>query len=433
MEIYGKQINEIVSYFKRNEKKKEDYKIGVEFEHFIIDAYTLETVNYYEEKGVQNTLKALLKKGWKGKYEGENLLGLSKAGNNITLEPGAQFEISMKPHINISDIENEYMEFLRDIIPILDKNNQLLVAIGYHPKSKIDEIPFIPKERYKYMSEYLQAKGKLAHNMMKGTCATQVTLDYGSEEDYIKKFKVSNILSPVIAMMFDNAPFFEGDIYEGYSIRTAIWNDCDPDRCGIVDSIFNEQFGYNDYARYILNSPPILVDDGRAVKHTKNTLYREIFNPNEYTTEELEHVLTMVFPDVRTKKFIEIRMADSIPYPLNLSKIALWKGLIYDDENLDYLYKVFSDITYEEINLAKQDILKMGLDTKLGNETVFDIGKKLIELAKQSLNEDEKKYLIPLEEIYLDKKTPGKITKERLISGKKEAIKWCVLNHRLKG
>ncbi len=432
MNDYAKQINEIVSYFKKNEKLERDFKIGVEFEHFIIDSDTLRTIDYYETNGVKSILTALLEKGWKGKYEGDNILGLSKAGKNITLEPGAQFEISIDPHIGIKDIEKEYIEFLKDVVPILDNNNQLLVAMGYHPQSKIDEIPFIPKERYKFMSEYLQSRGTMAHNMMKGTCATQVTFDYGSEEDYIKKFKVANILSPVIAMMFDNAPFFEGKVYEGNSIRTAIWNDCDSDRCGVIDSIFKDGFGYNDYGEYILNSPPILVDNGTSVKYTNDNLYRDIFNPDEYTTEELEHVMTMVFPDVRTKKFIEIRMADSIPYPLNFSKVALWKGLIYDDGNLDYLNKIFSNITYDDINTAKQNILNTGLDTKLGDKTVYDIGKKLIEISKKALNEDEKKYLIPLEEIYLEKKTPGLITKEKLHLGKKEAIKWCALNHIIK-
>lgn len=204
---YKRKIQEIAKYFKNNEKKEEDFSIGVEFEHFIIDQETLKTISYYGIDGVEDTLMKLQAMGWKGKYERDHILGLEKEDMTITLEPGSQIELSIKPYKNIEDIERAYKSFLDEIVPILDAKGQTLITTGYQPESKIADIKMIPKQRYDYMFEYFKARGKYAHNMMKGTASVQVSVDYSSEEDYIKKFKVANALSPVIYAMFDNSPF----------------------------------------------------------------------------------------------------------------------------------------------------------------------------------------------------------------------------------
>lgn len=215
---YNKQIREIASYFKANEKSKEDFKIGMEFEHFVIDKESLETISYYGESGVEETLKELEKHGWNGEDEGEYLLSLRNGNKVITLEPGSQLEFSVKPQKNIEDLEKEYMEFLNQIIPILDRKNQGLIAIGYHPVTRIDQIKLLPKKRYDYMFEYFKTKGTHAHNMMKGTASLQVAIDYKSEKDYIKKFKVANALSPVLYAMFDNGYYFEGKRWDRFGL-----------------------------------------------------------------------------------------------------------------------------------------------------------------------------------------------------------------------
>lgn len=434
MQEYNKQLKILVDYFKNQEKKKEDYMIGIEFEHFIIHKESLRAVTYYEAGGVEDTLKKLLDKKWKGKYEGDHLLGLSKDGKTITLEPGSQLELSVGPYKEISRVEREYLSFLEDIVPILEEKSQAIVAIGYQPENKISDIPFIPKTRYKYMSEYFKSKGKLAHNMMKGTASLQVTLDYSCEDDYIRKFRVANALSPIISAIYDNGPFFEGNMWDENSVRTRIWSNCDPDRCGVVKGALklNNKFSYEKYADYILNTPPILVDDGNTVSFTGDKLYKEIFDINRYTIEEIEHVLTMVFPDVRTKKFIEIRMADSIPYPLNLSAIALLKGLLYDEKNLEELFKYFKDIKDEDIVIAKKDVIEKGLDGSLKEESIHEIGTMILKMAENGLSLEEKKYLKPLEDLLINKKTPSTITKEKLKLGKKAALNWCVLNNIVK-
>ena len=426
---YYKQINEIVEYFRSHEKTEEDFKIGIEFEHFVIDKDTLKTVSYYGKEGVEETLKDLEAQGWEGSYEGDYLLGLSNKDKVITLEPGSQLEFSVKPQKNIRDIEKEYMEFLEEIIPILDRKNQGLIAIGYHPETKINEIKILPKQRYSYMFEYFKDKGIHAHNMMKGTASLQIAIDFKSEEDYIKKFRIANALSPVLYAMFDNGFYFEGERWNKHNLRAYIWENCDKDRSGIAKGAFDKDFGYRKYAEYILNGPPIFMDDGEKMYPTRDRLVREMFNPENYSVEELEHILTMFFPDVRTKRYVEIRMIDAIPYPLNLAAVALIKGILYDEENLNKIYEYIEDINAVDIEKIKTSIFNKGINGEFKDKSIYEICRMIVEMAKTSLSLDEKKYILPLEKMVNDIKNPYEIIKEREHLGKKEAINWCILNY----
>ena len=426
---YSKQIKEIANYFKNNEKDEKEFKIGVEFEHFVIDKDTLKTVSYYGKEGVEETLKDLEAQGWEGSYEGDYLLGLSNKDKVITLEPGSQLEFSVKPQKNIRDIEKEYMEFLEEIIPILDRKNQGLIAIGYHPETKINEIKILPKQRYSYMFEYFKDKGIHAHNMMKGTASLQIAIDFKSEEDYIKKFRIANALSPVLYAMFDNGFYFEGERWNKHNLRAYIWENCDKDRSGIAKGAFDKDFGYRKYAEYILNGPPIFMDDGEKMYPTRDRLVREMFNPENYSVEELEHILTMFFPDVRTKRYVEIRMIDAIPYPLNLAAVALIKGILYDEENLNKIYEYIEDINAVDIEKIKTSIFNKGINGEFKDKSIYEICRMIVEMAKTSLSLDEKKYILPLEKMVNDIKNPYEIIKEREHLGKKEAINWCILNY----
>ncbi len=425
---YERQVEEIVKYFKTNEKTEDKFKIGVEFEHFVVDKDSLKTISYYGEKGVGETLKDLESLGYKGVYEGEYILGLIKGNKNITLEPGSQLELSINASMDIKDLEKEYLEFLQDIIPVLEKKNQGLMTTGYHPVTKIDEITLLPKQRYDFMFNYFKTRGTHAHNMMKGTAALQVSLDFESEEDYKKKFKITNALSPVLYAIFENAYYFEGEPIEKHNIRSYIWKNCDTFRSGVVEGALDEDFGYRKYAEYILNRPPIFINkDGKEI-YTEHKLVKDVFDPEDYKTEELEHILTMFFPDVRTKKYVEVRMMDAVPYPLNFGAIALLKGLLYDEENLEELYNYVEEIQIQDVNKAKEEMMNSGLKTTLKDKTLLEIGKYLVNLAKRGLPVEEKGYLKPLEEILEKGKSPYEITKEKSKEGKKNSLNWCLLD-----
>ena len=426
---YKRKVIEIANYFKANEKEEEDFRIGIEFEHFVIDKNTLKTISYYGENGVEETLKELETKGWKGVYEGEYLLGLHNHNKVVTLEPGSQLELSVVAQKCIKDIEKEYFSFLEEIIPILEKKNQGLIATAYHPETLISDIKILPKKRYDYMFNYFKDKGVHAHNMMKGTASLQLAFDFKSEEDYIKKFQVASALSPVVYALYDNGYYFEGKPWGRHNLRAHIWENCDMDRSGVVYNTFDKDFGYEKYAEYILNGPPIFIDNGKELYFTGETPYKDIFNPEDYSIEELEHVLTMFFPDVRTKKYVEVRMMDAVPYPLNLSAMALWKGILYNDDNLNKVYDYIKDIDMEAVAKAKVEIIEKGLNGKLKGETVYEMGKWLVDISKKGLVEGERKYLSPLEEMIKRKITPYGLIEEKQNLGKMKALEGCILNN----
>lgn len=424
---YNKQIKEIEKHFLKNSKTVDNFKIGVEFEHFVVYKDTLKTVSYYGENGVAETLHDLEKLGYEGSYEGEYILGLEKGNKVITLEPGSQFELSIKAQKHIKDIEREYLDFFKDLTPILERKNQQIMAVGYHPETKIEEIKLLPKKRYDFMFNYFKTAGSMAHNMMKGTSALQVSLDYGSEEDYLKKFRVANALSPVVYAMFDNGLYFQGEQYDKHNIRALIWENCDIDRSGVVPNSLKDDFSFKKYAEYVLNVPPILIAKDGDVESTGKLLVKDVLDVENYSTEELDHLLTMVFPDVRTKRYIEIRMMDSVPYPLNMSAIALWTGIFYNEKVLDKAYEYIKDITIEDVNAAKHEMMDKGLLAKLGDKTLLEIGRHIVSLAKEGLAEEDIKYIIPLEGMLDAGKNPYEITKDRLYMGKKDALQWTVL------
>lgn len=431
---YQQQLDEFETYFKSSEKKEGVEAVGLEVEHFVIDSNTLKTISYSNEDGIEKILTQLVaKQGWQGTKEGEHLIQANKEGAVITLEPGGQLEISIEPEEKITELEDRYYQFLKELLPILNQNDQLLVTAGYQIESKISEIEWNPKQRYKIMSEYLNKRGKYAHNMMKGTASIQVALDYINEEDFIKKFRIANTLAPVVAALFDNAAFFEGTEYKDYNIRTAIWSNCDSDRCGTIKEAFNEDFNYRKYAEYILNRPPILLKQDSGFISTGQKTCREIFKTKNLNKKKLEHVLTMFFPDVRAKNFIEIRMMDSLPPKLNFAAVAFWKGLLYDDDNLEKAYELITDITYEEVQQVREDVVKKGLAAKLGDYKVLELGKKLLQWAKKGLSEVEKEYLTSIEKLLRANKTPMEKTKEKLAKGlsKREAMDWLILNSSL--
>lgn len=430
---YRQQLDRFEAYFKSSEKNNEDKAIGLEIEHFVVDNDSLKTISYSEEDGIEKILTQLVNQGWKGKREGNHLIQANKEGAVITLEPGGQLEISIEPKKRITDLEDRYYSFLTELLPILNNNNQLLVTAGYQIESKISEIEWNPKQRYKIMSEYLGRRGKYAHNMMKGTASIQVALDYINEEDFIKKFRIANTLAPAVAALFDNAAFFEGKEYEAYNIRTDIWSHCDPDRCGTVKKAFEKDFNYRKYAEYILNQPPILLKQDSEFISTGQKTCREIFKTQDLGPQELEHVLTMFFPDVRAKNFIEIRMIDSIPPKLNFAAVAFWKGLLYDEMNLERVYELISDISYEEVQKTRKDVVKKGLAAKLGDYKVVKLGKRLLQWAKEGLPDVEKEYLTSIEKLLSVNQTPADKTREKLAAGfdKRQAIDWLILNSRL--
>lgn len=342
-------VAELIEYFEsgcKNEKL-----LGLELEHFIVDKKTRRSLPYYG--GVELLLTRLQP------LYGEaiisdmgNIIGVSNERANITLEPAAQFEISAAPSADLSEIKNIYDEFTNIVTPLLDEINCEFVCLGYHPKSIIDELPLIPKSRYNHMYSHFEKTGNCGKNMMKGSAAAQVNIDYSSEADFKKKFRVSCVMGPLIAFICDNTPIFEGKPYDGNMARTYIWNNVDPARSGIPPGALDMDYGFGDYAEYIYNMPDIYVPE----------------NESEY----MEHCLSMVFPDVRLKTRLELRMADSMPIDAAMDFMKLLSAMFYNEQRLNDFYKMTEHIKNSDVDEAKASLMRDGQNAVVYGKTAAE-------------------------------------------------------------
>lgn len=391
------KILDLIEDIMTSNLNKKDKLIGVEFEHFIINKKTFESYDY--KSGVLEIMNKLLNKGWKkiDTYSNENL-SLKKGYNTITLEPGGQIEISLKPLKKLKDIRLNYLDILSDIKTSLNEYQEI-VSLGYHPKSKIESLEILPKDRYYKMFEYFKSCGIYAHNMMKGTASTQVSIDYKSKEDFFKKFRVANFLSPFIYRIFDSSPIFEGDIYKNNNLRLDIWDNTDKSRCGIINgSLDKKDFNFKDYANYILNTPPIFIKKGDIFNYTGKETLKSLIQSWELDKKDIEYVLGMVFPDVRVKNYIEIRMADAIPYPLNMAVAAFVKGIFYNQGNLDKYFKM--SYNYSERDLIDiKELFKKSLNFDYNGVNIKDLVNEMLDDSIKALNKDENKELVVLKRL----------------------------------
>lgn len=408
---YEKQLQRIVDYIKAGEKPVSRFTLGVEMENFIVNKDNLETVSYYGKNGVGETLAVLSKEGYDVYKEEEYILGLEKDPITVSTEPGSQFEIAIKSNYEIDSLEKEYIKFFKNLINILDKNNQMVVPIGYHPNMKIEDIKILPKERYGHMYRYFKTNGTMGHNMMKGTASLQVTIDYKDEKDFSKKYRVLNAMTPIMYAMFDNAYIFEKEPLESYNIRQKIWENTDPERSGIYEFSLDEEITYEKYAKKILDTPIIFEDINGKTEYTGDKKFKDLFDPEKDGDDKIFHALSIVFPDIRVKRYIEIRMMDAVRYPLNFSCVALIKGLMYDENNLEKISDMFKNYSYRDVLKGKIETEKLGLEGMYKNRKIKDISLELIDMAENVLDEKEQKYLQPLKELIIKGKSPRDVFK----------------------
>lgn len=391
--------------------------IGVEFEHFVVDMNTMKSCDY--ESGVERILLMLENTDWtKLGNQADRILGLKKDGHTLTVEPGGQLEISLKPLKSIIEIDETYQRIINEINEVM-LPNQSLLSLGYHPKTQIDTLKILPKNRYYKMYDYFKACGRYAHNMMKGTASTQVAIDYKNELDFIQKFRVSNFLSPFIYRIFDASPIFEGEVFNQKNLRLHIWSETDGKRCGIPKGALTERdFGFDAYADYILKTPPIFVKNKEEMIFTGEKPLEQLIDTYEINEETIEYALGMVFPDTRLKGYIELRMPDALPYPLNLAVPALIKGIFYNEKNLEKYYQLslnFNDEDYHEMKERFKNSLEFSYKGINSNPFIM----ALIDDSIKALNAAEGKYLIEFQKIIKNSDSVADCLKELYQSDQK--------------
>ncbi len=395
MEYNEINIKNIAKYIKSGQAVNRSLKLGIEAEHFVVDQATDKSVNYSEKNGVYDILEMLSSEYTKKIFIDGNFLGLSSEYGDISLEPAAQLEISLPPSALLKEIQINYEHFLNCAIKAASKAGRKIVSMGYHPKSKINDLELIPKLRYKYMSEHMSKRGNFSLNMMKGSCSTQISIDYTDEKDFYEKIRLANCLSPVIAFMCDNTPYFEGSVSPLNMMRARIWDSVDPIRSGLIDeALDNKFFGYEDYAKILYRKPALMTHKNNKVEYTADIPLCEIFKSSLMEESDIEYALGMFFPDVRVKKYIEIRMADAMPEKYMLSYAALIKGIFYNDENRRHYLTMYAKCTAKDIKSHKHELYNNDKNAVIFGQNIYEFCSELCQRAYTALG-NEVQYIKP--------------------------------------
>ncbi|MDG3442215.1 glutamate--cysteine ligase [Nitrospirillum amazonense] len=385
---------ELVEYLEQGNKPADAWRIGTEHEKFAFRLGDNRPLPYEGEQGIGRILSEMATRyDWTPVKEGENIIALTRGQASITLEPGGQFELSGAPLSTIHQTCGEVSEHLAQVRAIGADLGIGMIGLGFNPKWKREDIPWMPKGRYRIMRDYMPKKGTMGLDMMTRTSTVQVNLDFSSEADMVKKFRVSLALQPIATALFANSPFKEGKPNGFQSLRSHVWTDTDPDRCGDLPFVFEDGFGFERYADHALGVPMYFVyRDGQYIDASGQD-FRAFLRgelpalPGErpLITDWVDH-LTTLFPEVRLKRFLEMRGADGGPWARLCALPALWVGLLYDTTALDAAWDMIKDWTEEERAQLRNNVPRLGLDTPFRKGTVLDLARQTVAMSRSGLD-----------------------------------------------
>jgi glutamate--cysteine ligase len=369
----------------------------------------------YEPNGIKALLDGLTRFGWKPVMEAGKVIALERGKANVSLEPGGQFELSGAPLETIHDICEETGTHLQEVKVVADELGLGFLGLGFTPIWRRDQIPVMPKGRYKIMREYMPKVGGMGLDMMFRTCTVQANLDFGSEADMVLKFRTSLALQPVATALFANSPFVEGKPSGFVSARANVWTDVDPDRTGMLDFVFRDGFGFETYANYALDVPMYFVKRGDRYIDVAGRSFRDFMAgklaelPGERPSikDWADHTTT-IFPEVRLKQYLEMRGADAGPWSRLCALPALWMGIFYDSAALAAAWDLCKHWKIEDHERLREDVARIGLKAQIAGRSVQDVAKDMVAIAREGLKRrnrlsggmvDETNYLAELEDI----------------------------------
>ncbi len=415
---------QLIEYMESGCKPPEKWLIGTEHEKFAYHIDTLRPLEYEGPGGIRALLEGMVQFGWKPVLEHGNPIALIKPDmSSITLEPAGQVELSGAPLANIHQTCTEVSEHLRQVKAVAKDLGIGFMGLGYQPKWPLKEQPWMPKSRYKIMRAQMQKVGTMGLDMMQSTCTVQVNLDFDSEANMVKMFRISLALQPIATALWANSPFKDGKPSGYLSYRSHIWTDTDPARCGTLPFVFEDGFGFERYVDYMLDVPMYFVYRGGEYIDAAGLSFRDFMAgklavlPGELPTEkDWEDHLTVAFPEVRLKKFLEMRGADGGPWNRLCALPAFWVGLLYDTQARDAAWDLVKDWTPEEHLTLRRDVPKHALGTPFREGTVGDVALDALEISHQGLSRrgvldgvglDETHFLNPLFQIAESGLTPA--------------------------
>jgi glutamate--cysteine ligase len=420
--------DDLIAWIAAGSKPAERWRIGTEHEKFLFHTDTLRPVPYAGPRGVRALMESLIARfGWLPIMEGDNLIALKRpdgeAGGTVSLEPGGQFELSGDPLRTVHEVGAETHTHLRQCLEVGAPLGIGFLGVGFSPNWTLDETPRMPKQRYQVMTRYMPTVGKRGLDMMYRTATIQVNLDFADEADMVKKFRVSLALQPIATAIFACSPFTEGKPNGFLSMRSEVWRDTDRDRTGLLPFVFEPGMSFARYVDYALNVPMYFVYRGGRYIDVAGASFADFLAgrlsqlPGELPTEDdwSDH-LTTLFPEVRMKRFLEMRGADGGRWRRICAVPALWTGLLYDRASLDAAWDLVKDWSAEERQALRDAVPRTALRTPFRRTTVLEVARQALAIAQSGLKRrgfvdregrDESVFLEPVEAILRAGLTPA--------------------------
>jgi glutamate--cysteine ligase len=417
---------ELIAWFEAGSKPKSQFRIGTEHEKFVFMVESNNPVPYDGRRSIRALLEGMQHLlGWEPILENGNVIGLFDVtgGGAISLEPGGQFELSGAPVETVHQTCSELMAHLAQVKEVARPLGIGFLGLGMTPNWSRAEIPIMPKGRYRIMTAYMPKVGGHGLDMMYRTCTVQTNLDYSGEADMVKKLRVSLALQPVATAMFANSPFTEGKPNGFLSFRSEIWRDTDPDRSGMLPWAFEPGMGFERYVDYALGVPMYFVKRGERYIDVAGQSFRDLMQgrlpglPGERATisDWANHIST-IFPEVRLKRYLEMRGADGGPWRRLPALPAYWAGLLYDDDSLDAAWDLVKNWTAEQRQQFRNNVPKLGFAATVAGKSALEVAKTTLALARQGLarrrrldaaGNDEGRYLQSIEDYVARAITPA--------------------------
>lgn len=424
-------VPDLIDHLRAGEKPREAWRVGTEHEKLGLRREGFRPVPYSDDRGLRTLLESLVSDhGFAPLHEGDVLVGAERAGERITLEPGGQLELSGAPLETLHQTCREFREHIALMKHVSSGLGIVWVGLGVHPLARVEEIEWVPRDRYRIMREWLGQRGTLAHHMMKATGTVQVNLDWADERDLARKLRVAFAASPVVTALYANSSISDGRPNGFVSRRAWVWRHTDPDRCGILPFVFEDDWDEGGaYARYVdwaLDVPMLFIRRGDRHLPLSGKTFRAYLREGHRgewpTLADWSLHLTTLFPEVRVKQVMEMRGADAVPPGLVCALPALWKGILYDAEALAAAHSRLCHWTYPEVDRLHASVSREGLRAMTPDGPALGVAQELVDLAAKGLRrigarnrdgEDESLFLESLYEILDRKESPGRQLLER--------------------